>query len=301
MPLAGTFDVLDFTETLRLLSRPSCTGRLHVRTGPVHATVVIIGGQAAGADLGSGNGGAEARRDWRSLLEDICFEALRAGRGSFEYQPDDTVESAPGPKADLTEVVAAGERRLAEWKEVEGVIPSFDAVPRLNESLRADSMTVDGEQWRFLVAIDGRRSMSGLARRLGVDVLGLCRVIKPLVEDGAVIFEGSDRRPGPRPSVRLDIAVDRLDTEPTAKGEASEGQAPATDGNLVGGTDGEPAATTDNDPAAGNDDGAQASDPASDPTADDRERPATRRRLVRLGSSRSLDTSPRPAGATPSS
>jgi hypothetical protein len=229
MPLAGTFDVLDLREILRLLARPACTGRLQLRSGALHATVVIVGGEAAGADVGSGNGGGEVLRNWRSLLDDLCFEALRAGRGSFEYQPDESVEAAPGPKADLTEVVAAAERRLAAWKEVEGVIPSFDAVPRLNESLRADRMTVDREHWRLLVAIDARRSVSGLARRLGTDVLGLCQVLKPLVEDGAVVFESAaDRRPTPLPSVRLERPGLKLDPEVSPEGDGAE--EPATTG-----------------------------------------------------------------------
>jgi hypothetical protein len=270
MPLAGTFDVLDLSETLRLLSRASCTGRLQLRSGALHATVVLIDGQAAGADVGSGNGGGEVLRNWRSLLDDICFEALRAGRGSFEYQPDESVEAAPGPKADLADVVAAGERRLAAWKEVEGVIPSFDAVPRLSESLRADQITVDQEHWRLLVSIDGRRNLSGLARRLGVDVLGLCQVLKPLVEDGAVVFEAFDRRPSPLPAVRLDRPAMRLDPERTPESEAEpDGPGPAT----------EEAAET------------------VAPPHQDGDAPTSRRGLSRIRVSRSHGASSRPAGA----
>jgi hypothetical protein len=266
MPLAGTFDVLDLSETLRLLSRPSCTGRLQLRSGSLHATVLIVEGKAAGADLGSGNGGGEMLRNWRSLLDDICFEALRAGRGSFEYQPDESVEVAPGPKVDLAEVVAAGESRLATWREVEGVIPSFDAVPRLSEALRADSVTIDRDHWRLLVAIDGRRSISGLARRLGIDVLGLCQVLKPLVEDGAVVFESADRRPSPLPAVRLDRPGVKFDSEPTPDGEGSA------------------AATDDPEAPAGTD--------------DDQDGSPSRRGLARIRVSRSHDRPrPRPASA----
>jgi hypothetical protein len=202
MPLAGTFDVLDVADVLTLLARRGCTGRLYVRAGQLHGTIRLHEGEVVGAESNEGNS-AEARRNWQPLLEDICFEALRAGRGSFEFQPEDT-DGSSGPKADVETAITAARQRLAEWREVESVIPSLDAVPRMAEGLKADEVTLDRDRWRLLVNLDGRRSVSVLARRLDLTLLRFGQLLKPLVEDGAVVLESAETRLTPLPTVRLE-------------------------------------------------------------------------------------------------
>ncbi len=202
MPLAGTFDVLDLADVLTLLARRGGSGRLYVRAGQLHGTIRLHDGSAVGAESNEGNR-AEARRNWQPLLEDICFEALRAGRGSFEFQPEET-EGSAGPRVDVETVISAARQRLTQWREVESVIPSLDAVPRLTEGLTADEVTLDRDRWRLLVNIDGRRSVSVLARRLDLTLLRFGQLLKPLVEDGAVILESAETRLTPLPTVRLE-------------------------------------------------------------------------------------------------
>ena len=86
MPLAGTFDVLDFGEVLSLLARRSATGRLHVRTVSMQGVIWVAEGRATAAEVHNSAGG-ETRHRWRNQIEDICFDALRSPRGSFEFQP----------------------------------------------------------------------------------------------------------------------------------------------------------------------------------------------------------------------
>jgi len=194
MSLTGTFDALDFAEVLELLARRSCTGRLSVRAGSVHATVHLSDGSAVGVEV-SGTGWRDQGRHWRMSLEEVCFQILRSGRGSFEFLPADRRENPPNGSVLLTEVVAAAEKRLSLWREVETVIPSMSAVPQLSEGLSADSMTVSQEQWRVICAVDGRRTVAAVARRLDMDQLGLAQILKPLVEDGALALVGPESLP----------------------------------------------------------------------------------------------------------
>jgi hypothetical protein len=194
MSLTGTFDALDFAEVLELLARRSCTGRLSVRAGSVHATVHLEDGCAAGVEVG-GTGWRDQGRHWRMSLEEVCFQILRVGRGSFEFQPTDRREGPSKGSARLTEVVEAAQKRLALWREVESVIPSMSVVPHLSEGLLADSMTVNQDQWRVICAVDGRRTVAGVARRLDMDQLGLAQILKPLVEDGALALIGPESLP----------------------------------------------------------------------------------------------------------
>lgn len=199
MPLAGTFDVLDFGEVLELLARREATGRLQVRAASMHGTIWLADGQATAADLGG-----ESGRKWRAAVEELCFDALRSPRGSFEFHPDDVSAVPPGPRVPLDTIIDAGKKRLEAWEQVESVIHSFEAVPRLAEALSDDGLTVDQESWKILVALDGRRNLATLARRLDMELLDFCLLLKPLIESGGVILEQPDGWLKSLPKVRLD-------------------------------------------------------------------------------------------------
>ena len=114
MSLNGTFDARDFAEVLNLLGRRGSTGRLVVRAGSRHAVIKLSDGQATEVE-GVTIGWAEKRHDVRALLEEICFEVLKAGRGAFEFQAEAGVSKGEPVRAvRLATVVAAAEHRLAE-------------------------------------------------------------------------------------------------------------------------------------------------------------------------------------------
>ena len=218
MPLAGTFDVLDIGEVLDLMARREVTGRLQVRTSSMHGTIWLAEGQATSAELGSTAGG-ETRNRWRIQLEEICFDALRSTRGSFEFHPEDASVVPAGARVKLDEVVDAGRRRMAIWEDVESVIHSFEAVPRLAESLGDDSLTVGPDHWKVLVAVDGRRTLTALAKRLDIELLEFCQLIKPLVESGAIVLEQPEGWLKSLPKVRLDNIDPETIIEPPSENE----------------------------------------------------------------------------------
>jgi hypothetical protein len=203
MPLAGSFDVLDFGEVLSLLSRRAATGRLQVRTSTMHGSIWLAEGRATAAEIG-GPGSSEVRHKWRNQIEDICFDALRSPRGSFEFHAEEKAVVPAGPRMRLETLLASGRKRLDMWHEVESVIHSFEAVPRLAERLSDDSLTLSQEAWRVLVAIDGRRSVAAMAKRLDIELLAFCQLLKPLVESGAVVLDQPEGWLKSLPKVRLE-------------------------------------------------------------------------------------------------
>ena len=202
MPLAGTFDVLDFAGVLGLLVHRGSTGRLQVRTDSIQASIWLAGGQSVVAEVTSGSAG-EAKAKGRRLLEDICFDAMKSPRGSFEFQGQDEVERLSEERIDLESVMEAARDRLEQWRQVESVIQSFDSVPRLAAQLE-DEITVDNERWKVLVAIDGRRNVASLARRLGMELLPFCQLLKPLIEEGALAMDHPKGGIKSLPKVRLE-------------------------------------------------------------------------------------------------
>lgn len=213
MPLVGTFDVLDFGEVLNLLSKRSATGRLQLRTSNMHGIVWLAEGRATSAEIGTSSGG-ETRNKWRSQLDDLCFDALRSPRGSFEFHPEDEVSVPAGPRVRLETLLANGRRRLEIWQEVESVIHSFEAVPRLAEALTDDSLTVSQDRWKVLVAIDGRRTVAALAKRMDVELLEFCQLLKPLVESGAVLLDQPEGWLKSLPKVRLEVSGPKGEIDP---------------------------------------------------------------------------------------
>ena len=193
MSLTGSFDGRDFAEIIGLLSRRSCTGRLVVRSGSLHASIRLAEGSAVGLDVHNLHRRDESA-DWQAQLAEVCFEVLRSGRGTFEFLSDDGLGIGDGPGVRLGAIVTAAKRRLAKWREIESSIPTLNAVPVLSEGLRSEEMVVNQQAWRVVVAIDGRHSVAGLARRLDLDPLTLCQILKPLVEDGAVTIAGATVR-----------------------------------------------------------------------------------------------------------
>lgn len=251
MPLAGTFDVLDFAEVLGLLARRESTGRLHVRTESIQASIWLADGKSVVAEMTTGNA-ADTKAKGRRLLEDICFDALKSSRGSFEFQAQDEVERLSEERIELESVVEAARIRLEQWRDVESVIHSFDAVPRLAQLL-PEEITVDPERWRIFVALDGRRNVASLARRLDMELLTFCALLKPLIEQGAVEIDHPKGRMRSLPKVRLDRPVageevpvfgaEDLEDESVGVGpdDQEAGRGPATD---------EPDSSSDDQPVA---------------------------------------------------
>lgn len=169
----------------------------------MHGVIWLADGKAASAELGTANG-AEMKLRWRSHLEDLCFDALRSAKGSFEFQPEDPGAVPAGPRVELESILEVGRHRIKQWEEVESVIHSFEAVPRLADRLGAESVTLTQDKWRVLACIDGRRNISTLARRLDMEVLDFCQLLKPLIEEGAVELDQPEGWLKSLPKVRLE-------------------------------------------------------------------------------------------------
>ncbi len=189
MPLQGTFDVLDFTEVLHLLSQQELTGRLHVRSRSFGAHLFLEDGLLVGADQSEHQPAATAG-DVRGRIEEVCFEMLEAERGSFEFHAGKPSTLPVGERFKTDEVLAQARRRLDEWHELQELIPSLDLQPRLVLDLSRTEVTLDRERWRMLTTIDGRRNLRAIGRALNLSDFDVCRVLRTLLEDGIVQLDG---------------------------------------------------------------------------------------------------------------
>jgi uncharacterized protein DUF4388 len=183
--LQGTLETLPLPELLGLLSHSRKTGALWLDAGNSSAVLYLVEGRCAAAE--SSDAG-EPLLDHDALLArviDVCFAVERTEDGKFRFGPEQSAWSCDDT-VDLDVAVDELGRLVAEWRDIQSVIPSLDCRMKLADDLGVDELTLDRERWQLVVAIDGRRSVRDLVRKTDRPVLDVCHTILSLVDAGAV-------------------------------------------------------------------------------------------------------------------
>jgi hypothetical protein len=99
-------------------------------------------------------------------------------------------------------VLSAAQHRENEWRAVREAIPSLDLHPQLAEELGEPEITIDRKGWELLVAVDGRRTVHAIARKLKLTEFDTCRLLKTLIDAGAVVLPEEETRRATRSAAR---------------------------------------------------------------------------------------------------
>jgi hypothetical protein len=187
--LQGSLDTFSLPDVLRLLATTGKTGCLHVDGDRGRGSVWLADGSVVSAD-------ADRALD-AAPVDEVIFEMLRFGRGSFRFAAD---EQAPGDAQQPKEIESTLRRAtqlLDEWRELEAVVPSLSHRVAMAPKLTVDQVTVDAPRWEALVAIASGRSIGDLAEALNLGELDISRMVSDLVELGVAVVEppGAARAP----------------------------------------------------------------------------------------------------------
>lgn len=193
MPLQGTFDVLDFSAVMEMLADRAMSGRLHVRSRSFAANLFFSDGLIVGADQSEHQAAALAG-DVAQRVQEVCFELLDADRGGFEFHPGRPGAPGAGTVITVADAIEQARCRLAEWQELQALIPSLDVQPRLVSELDPGQVTLDREHWRVLTAVDGRRNLRSIGRALNLSDFDVCRSMRDLLS--AKVIEMDSRPAG---------------------------------------------------------------------------------------------------------
>jgi hypothetical protein len=145
---------------------------------------------------------------------DALFQLLRVDAGSFTFDPHADVPD--GKPSDLEPLLAEARARLAEWQEIEAVVPSLAAGVELVDELPSPKVTLSAAQWRVLRAVAGGGTVDDVARTLDLDEFGACQAVKHLVDVGIVAVDGD--------SAYSDDDADSDDAEDDADDDAEQGE-----------------------------------------------------------------------------
>jgi len=178
--LQGTLDTFALNDVLRLLASTRKTGRLRVSADRGSGSIWLDGGMLVAAQTT-----ATTPQD---PLTTAVFELLRHREGSFVFEADVTTSEAGAP-ADVESVLRDVERLLAEWREIERVVASLDAVVRLSPTLPRAEVVVDVDRWKVLVATGSGATVRQVGAALGLGEIDVCRLVKDVVEAGLATIE----------------------------------------------------------------------------------------------------------------
>jgi hypothetical protein len=165
------------------------TGCLHVEGDRGRGSVWLHDGSVVGATAERALGAAP--------IDEVIFEMLRFGRGSFNFAADELApEDNPQPK-EVEKILRRSTQLLDEWRSLEGVVPSLSHRVALAPELTVEQVTIDAPRWEALVAIASGRSVGELAEKLSLGELGVSRTVSDLVELGVAVVEppGAARAP----------------------------------------------------------------------------------------------------------
>jgi predicted transcriptional regulator len=199
MALQGTLDTFELPDVLRLLASTKKTGRLLLHGDRGEGSVWLTDGQVTAVQTpASPDGEATA-----GLLD-----LLRARDGGFAFEPGMAIEGT-GPALDVEPLLEKTEKRLAEWREIEAVVPSLHAWVALAPELPEPEVTVDAETWRLVATIGSGLTVGDLGRSLELSEMAVCRVVRDMVVLGLGAVTDAPAM------VAVDVPIPAVTWEPT--------------------------------------------------------------------------------------
>lgn len=173
MALLGTLAEFNVDDILLLLAGTKKTGVLAVEGGRRAGRIWVDGGHLVGAELADQHEPAS-----------VVFELLRLTDGKFAFESGAMPANLGAPQ-DVQTVLAAARTKLAEWREIERVVPSMASLVALDPGAGdSGSLSITADQWKTVAAIAAGGSVAEVAGRLGLVEFDACKAVKSVVDAG---------------------------------------------------------------------------------------------------------------------
>lgn len=228
MALQGSIDTFALDDVLRLVAGTGKTGRLTLVGSRGRGELLVLDGRLLDGSVSTDERVGD--------LHELVFELLRFGDGEFQFETE-VVEGVDGVQAaEVDEVLNGAAELLAEWREIERVVPSGRVLVQLRADGPGTTVQVEPSEWRVIAAIGSGVIMDDLAAQLETSHLSLGRLLCSLVEAQLVtVSEAGARELAPEPEatepvevapVEAAVEVEEAAPEATAPEAAAPGYAP---------------------------------------------------------------------------
>jgi hypothetical protein len=172
MALSGTLKDFALDEVLVFVGHSGRSGVLTVEDGARRGQLSIDAGHVVAAYFAEADDPVE-----------VTFELMRLGQGGFSFDQSERLEGGGG-RSPVDDVLAGARARLAEWRDIERVVPSLAALVALNPAPPGPEVYVDRDQWATICAIGAGGPVGQVADRLGLREFAACRAVRAVVDAG---------------------------------------------------------------------------------------------------------------------
>src|SRR4051812_565038 len=165
--LQGSIDTFALDDVLRLVAGTGKTGRLSLSGSRGVGELVVRDGQVVD--------GAVSTDERVGDLYELVFELLRFDDGDFEFDAVE-VEGLEGAEpVEVESLLAGGNDLLAEWREIERIVPFGAGSVTLVPDAPDGTVKIDPSQWRLIAAVGSGAGVAQLSERLNTSQLATGR------------------------------------------------------------------------------------------------------------------------------
>lgn len=207
MALLGTLADFHVDDILVLLASTRKTGVLVVEGGGRSGRVWVDSGHVVGAQSGSDHDPSA-----------VVFDLLRLDQGRFSFD-DGVAPPTLGPPLEAEAVLSEARAKLAEWREIEAVVPTMSSLVALDANGGGSGdITIGADEWRTVAAVGAGGTVVEVASRLSAGEFAACKAVKALVDAGLATVTA---RPVETPAAAPPAASDARPAPPATPGQAA--------------------------------------------------------------------------------
>jgi len=172
MALSGTLKDFAVDEVLVFVGHAGRSGVLTVEDGAHRGQLWIDAGHVVAASFAESEDPVE-----------VAFELMRLAQGGFSFDQSER-PAGGGSRRGVDDVLGDARARLAEWRDIERVVPSLVTLVALNPVAPGPEVYVDRDQWATICAIGSGGPVGQVADRLGLREFAACKAVKAVVDAG---------------------------------------------------------------------------------------------------------------------
>ncbi|MGC8764000.1 MAG: DUF4388 domain-containing protein [Acidobacteriota bacterium] len=184
MTFQGSLKELHLPDVIQLVSVSGKTGAFQLVRGREEGRIYLEAGRIVHAEVGNLQG------------EEAVYLLATWDDGSFHFLPGEAPPARTVTRSN-TNLLMEAARRMDEWKILSKKIPSLDHVPRFQvPEGKQGQINLNTQEWLVLSKIDGRTSLSEIARKVGLSSFEVAKLLYGLVTMGLITLE----EPGAAPA-----------------------------------------------------------------------------------------------------